>query len=113
MAEPIHTKINTLQQCVTDNIIALNARISPCQGYPMSRAQTLPLQICHQCKRQTIYFSGDCYQQTMSLVEDLNSSLGHVTKTLILQLNKKVLELASSVDARFKALPSPSNLAAL
>jgi hypothetical protein len=49
----------------------------------------------------------------MSLVEDLNNSLGHVTKTLIPQLNKKVLELASSFDAWFKALAPPSNLGAL
>ncbi len=48
-----------------------------------------------------------------SLVEDLNSSLGHFTKMLIPQLNKNVLELASSFDTQFKALPSPSNLAAL
>ncbi len=48
-----------------------------------------------------------------SSVEDLNSSLGHVTKMLILQLVKKVLELASSLDAQFKALAFPSNLAAL
>ncbi len=48
----------------------------------------------------------------MSLVQDLNSSLGHVTKTLIPQLETKVLELASSVNAQFTALASPSNLAA-
>jgi hypothetical protein len=45
-------------------------------------------------------------------VEDLNSSQGHVTKTLIPRFKTKILELASSVNARFKALSSPSNLAA-
>jgi hypothetical protein len=47
-----------------------------------------------------------------SSVEDLNSSLGHITKTLIPRLETKVLELASSVNAQFTALASPSNLAA-
>ncbi len=45
-------------------------------------------------------------------MEDLNSSLGHVTKTLIPWLETTVLELASSVNMRFKALVSKSNLAA-
>ncbi len=120
MAEPIHTKLNTLQQRVTYDIIALNAHINDITTTPPHVANTvcqeLEPSLCKYATNVSTKLSTSLETATNKptpSVEDLNSSLGHVTKTLIPRLERKVLELASSVDARFTALASPSNLAAL
>ncbi len=119
MAEPIHTKLNTLQQRVTDNIIALNAHINDITTTPPHVANTVYQELEPSLHKYATNVSTKlstsletATNKLKSLVEDLNSSLGHVTETLIPQLQKKVFELASSIDARFMALASPSNLAA-
>jgi hypothetical protein len=120
MIEPIHTKLNTLQQRMTDDIIALNARIDNITTTPLHVANTVRQKLEPSLRKYATNVSAKlstsletATNKLTSLVKDLNSSLGHVTKILIPQLDTKVLELASSFNARFKALASPSNLAAL
>jgi hypothetical protein len=94
-AEPIHTKLNTLQQRVTNDIIALNARINNITTTPPHAADTVRQELEPFLCKYTTNVSAKpspsletATNQLMSLVEDLNSSLGHVTKTLILWLKK-------------------------